>query len=255
MVAKVVATAFGGPEVLVVIDEEVGEPGPGEVLLGIRAAGTNPIDYRLYAGARGTDPSLLPMSLGLESSGVVLAVGDGAEGPAGEIHVGDEVTAFRAPGSYAERLIVPASAVVPKPPTLTFEEGAGLMLAGTTAVHALVAVGVTRGETLLLHGAAGGVGLLAVQLAVAQGVRVIGTASEGAHARSGPRPVSTWSSRPPRASSKCAWWRPIPWRKWRRPIGSWPRGTRTGKSSSSPDQGRVPLTKGEPHRATVPSSV
>jgi NADPH2:quinone reductase len=182
MVTKVVATAFGGPEVLAVIDEEVGEPGPGQVLLEIRAAGTNPIDYKLYGGARGQDPSLLPMSLGLESSGVVLAVGDGAEGPAGAVHIGDEVIAFRAPGSYAERLIVPASAVVPKPPALSFEAGAGLMLAGTTAVHAIVAVGVTRGETLLLHGASGGVGLLAVQLAVAQGVRVIGTASEEAHA-------------------------------------------------------------------------
>ena len=115
-----------------------------------------------------------------------------AEGPAGAVHVGDEVIAFRAPGSYAERLIVQASAVVPKPPTLSFEEGAGLMLAGTTAVHALRAVGVKRGETLVLHGASGGVGLLAVQLAVAEGVRVIGTASEGTHAelrRLGAEPV------------------------------------------------------------------
>ena len=77
MVAKVVATAFGGPEVLAVIDEEVGEPGAGQVLLEIRGAGTNPVDYKLYGGARGKDPSLLPMSLGLEASGVVLAVGDG----------------------------------------------------------------------------------------------------------------------------------------------------------------------------------
>jgi NADPH2:quinone reductase len=192
MVAKVVATAFGGPEVLAVIDEEVGPPGPGQVLLEMRGAGTNPVDYKLYGGARGKDPSLLPMSLGLESSGVVLAVGDGADGPAGAVHVGDEVIAFRAPGSYAERLLVAASAVVPKPPTLSFEEGAGLMLVGTTAVHALVAVGVTRGETLVLHGASGGVGLLAVQLAVAQGVRVIGTASEETHAelrRLGAEPV------------------------------------------------------------------
>jgi NADPH:quinone reductase len=180
MVAKVVATAFGGPEVLAVIDEEVGEPGAGQVLLEVRAAGTNPIDYKLYSGARGKDPSSLPMSLGLEASGVVLAVGDDAQGPAGAVHVGDEVIAFHAPGSYAERVIVGASAVVPKPPTLSFDEGAGLMLAGTTAVHALRAVGVTRGETLVLHGASGGVGQLAVQLAVAQGVRVIGTASESA---------------------------------------------------------------------------
>ena len=192
MVTKVVATAFGGPEVLAVIDEEVGEPGAGQVLLEVRAAGTNPIDYKLYSGVRGKDPSLLPMWVGLEASGVVLAVGDGAEGPAGSVHVGDEVIAFRAPGSYAEQLIVQASAVVPKPPALSFEEGAGLMLAGTTAVHALRAVGVKRGETLVLHGASGGVGLLAVQLAVADGVRVIGTASEGTHAelrRLGAEPV------------------------------------------------------------------
>jgi NADPH2:quinone reductase len=192
MVTKVVATAFGGPEVLAVIDEEVGSPGAGQVLLEIRAAGTNPIDYKLYGGARGKDQAWLPMSLGLEASGVVLAVGDGAEGPAGAIHAGDEVIAFHAVGSYAERLIVTAAAVVPKPPTLSFEEAAGLMLVGTTAAHALLAVGVNDGDTLLLHGASGGVGLLAVQLAVAQGVRVIGTASEGSHAelrRLGAEPV------------------------------------------------------------------
>ena len=192
MVAKVVATAFGGPEVLAVIDEEVGEPSAGQVLLEVRAAGTNPIDYKLYSGARGKDPSSLPMSLGLEASGVVLAVGDDAHGPAGAVQVGDEVVAFHAAGSYAEQVIVAASSVVPKPPTLSFEEGAGLMLAGTTAVHALRAVGVTGGETLVLHGASGGVGQLAVQLAVAQGVRVIGTASESAFAelrRLGAEPV------------------------------------------------------------------
>jgi NADPH:quinone reductase len=192
MVTKVVATAFGGPEVLAVIDEEVGAPGAGQVLLGVRAAGTNPIDYKLYSGARGKDPSSLPMSLGLESSGVVLAVGEGAEGPAGPIHVGDEVIAFHAVGSYAEQLIVPGAALVPKPPTVSFEEAAGLMLAGTTAVHALVAVGVKGGETLVVHGASGGVGLLLVQLAVAQGVRVIGTAGEDSQAellRLGAEPV------------------------------------------------------------------
>jgi NADPH:quinone reductase len=181
MVTKVVATAFGGPEVLAVIDEEVGVPGPGQVLLGIRAAGTNPIDYKLYSGARGGDPSSLPMPLGLEASGVVLAVGEGAEGPAGAIHVGDDVIAFHAVGSYAEQLIVEGSSVVPKPQNLSFEEAAGLLLVGTTAAHALVAVGVKPGETLVLHGASGGVGLLVVQLAVAEGVRVIGTAGEASH--------------------------------------------------------------------------
>ena len=118
-----------------------------------------------------------------------------------------------APGSYAERLIVPAPAVVPKPSTFPFEEGAGLMLAGTTAVHALVAVGVTRGETLLLHGAAGGVGLLAVQLAVAQGVRVIGTASEGLMPSSGGWAPNRWSTARGWSSGSGNW----PPQAWTRP--------------------------------------
>jgi NADPH:quinone reductase-like Zn-dependent oxidoreductase len=85
-------------------------------------------------------------------------------------------------GAYASQIVVAASAAVPKPPTLTFEEASGLMLAGSTAVHALTAVGASAGDTLVIHGAAGGVGLMAVQLAVNDGVRVIGTASEGSHA-------------------------------------------------------------------------
>jgi NADPH:quinone reductase len=95
-------------------------------------------------------------------------------------------------GSYAEQLLVSGAALVPKPPTVSFEEAAGLMLAGTTAVHALVAVEVKGGETLVVHGASGGVGLLLVQLAVAQGVRVIGTAGEDSQAelrRLGAEPV------------------------------------------------------------------
>jgi NADPH2:quinone reductase len=192
MVTKVVATAFGGPEVLAVIDEEVRSPGPGEVLLEVRAAGTNPIDYKLYNGTRAAAQATFPMPLGLEASGVVLAVGDDAEGPVGPIHVGDEVIAFRAFGTYAAQAIVPAASLVPKPSNLSFEETAGLMLVGTTAVHALIALGLKAGETLVLHGAAGGVGLLAIQLAVADGVRVIGTASEPMHAelrRLGAEPV------------------------------------------------------------------
>jgi NADPH:quinone reductase-like Zn-dependent oxidoreductase len=182
MVAKVVATAYGGPEVLAVVDEEVAPAGPGEVLIEVRAAGTNPIDLKLYSGNMGSDPSLLPMPLGLEASGIVLAVGPGAEGPAGEIHPGDEVIAYRAPGAYAARVVVPGSAVVPKPPNLSFEAASGLMLTGTTAVHALTAAAVVAGDTVLIHGASGGVGLMAVQLAVAMGAIVIGTAGEASHA-------------------------------------------------------------------------
>jgi NADPH:quinone reductase-like Zn-dependent oxidoreductase len=181
MATAVVATGYGGPENLAVGEVEPREPGPGEVVLEVRAAGVNPIDVKLYSGAFGTDPAKLPMRLGNEAAGVVQAVGPDAVGPAGPVRVGDEVIAFRAPGAYTDRLVVPASAVVPKPAGLGWEQAAGLMLTGGTAVHALTVVRPTAGETLLLHGAAGGVGLMVVQLAVARGVRVVGTAAPANH--------------------------------------------------------------------------
>jgi NADPH2:quinone reductase len=173
----VVATAFGGPEVLSLVEQEVAEPGPGEVLLEIRAAGINPADWKAYTGAFGTDPAKLPLRLGYEAAGVVTAVGPDAVGPAGPIAVGDEVIGFRLQGAYASSLVVPAAALVPKPIALDWPEAAGLMLTGTTAVHALTAVDVGAGDTVLVHGAAGGVGQMLVQLAVAGGARVLGTAS------------------------------------------------------------------------------
>jgi NADPH:quinone reductase-like Zn-dependent oxidoreductase len=173
----VVATAFGGPEVLSLVEQQVAEPGPGEVLLEIRAAGINPADWKAYTGAFGTDPAKLPLRLGYEAAGVVTAVGPDAVGPAGPIAVGDEVIGFRLQGAYASSLVVPAAALVPKPLALDWAEAAGLMLTGTTAVHALTAADVGAGDTVLVHGAAGGVGQMLVQLAVAGGARVFGTAS------------------------------------------------------------------------------
>jgi len=151
----VVAPAFGGPEVLTLVEQPDGEPGPGEVLLEVRAAGVNPADWKGYGGAWGTDPSRLPMRLGFEAAGVVSAVGEGAEGPAGPLAAGDEVIGFRLTGAYADRLVVPASALVPKPAGLAWEAAAGLMLTGATAVHALTAADVGAGDTVLVHGAAG----------------------------------------------------------------------------------------------------
>jgi NADPH2:quinone reductase len=177
----VVATGYGGPEVLSVIDVPTPEPGRGEVRIAVRAAGVNPIDHKTYSGQLGTDPSNLPLRLGNEAAGVVTAVGTDATGPAGPNAVGDEVIAYRAPGAYAAELVVPASAVVPKPATMPWEEAGGLMLTGATAVHTLEAVGLREGETVLVHGAAGGVGHLAVQLAAARGATVLGTASPGKH--------------------------------------------------------------------------
>jgi NADPH2:quinone reductase len=172
----VVATAFGGPEVLSVVEQPDVPPGPGEAVLEVRAAGINPADWKAYTGEFGRDASRLPLRLGYEVAGVVSAVGEDATGPAGPVAVGDEVIGFRVQGGYADRLVVPASALVPKPAGLDWPAAAGLMLAGATAVHALTATGVGEGDTVLVHGAAGGVGLALVQLARARGARVIGTA-------------------------------------------------------------------------------
>jgi NADPH2:quinone reductase len=181
MSAVVIATAFGGPDVLEIVEQAPGEPGPDEALIQVRAAGVNPVDYKVYSGQFGTDPARLPLRLGSEASGVVITAGPGAVGPAGPIEVGAEVIAFRAPGAYAAELVVPASALVPKPDTLDWAQASGLMLTGVTAWHLLAATGVGPGDTVLVNGAAGGVGVMAVQLAVDRGATVIATASPANH--------------------------------------------------------------------------
>ncbi len=181
MTTAIVATAFGGPEGLTVAHPELPAPGPGEVSIAVRAAGINPVDHKLYSGAFGSDPAQLPMPQGMEVSGVVTAVGEGARGRAGDVAVGDEVIAYPITGGYADEVTVPAASVVPKPAAMSFEAAAGLMLTGTTAIHALIAAGVIGGTTVLIHGVSGGVGLTAAQIAVADGATVIGTASERHH--------------------------------------------------------------------------
>lgn len=182
MARVVVATAYGGPEVLELIEEDVGAPGAGEIRLAVRAAGVNPVDWKRYGGAMGTGAPM-PMRVGFEAAGVVEEAGPDAEGPAGPVAPGDEVIAFRIEGGYADEVVVPASAVVPKPAAMSWEAAAGLMLAGATAAHAVSATGVAAGDTVLVHGAAGGVGLMAVQLAHLRGAGVLGTASERNHGR------------------------------------------------------------------------
>lgn len=181
MSAVVVATAFGGPEVLSVLDQPAGEPGPGEARIQVRAAGVNPVDWKSYSGQMGADPARLPMRLGAEAAGVVTAAGPDAAGPAGPVRVGDEVIAFRVPGAYAADLVAPAGALVPRPAGLSWAEASGLMLTGVTAWHTLAATGVHQGDTVLMHGAAGGVGLTAIQLAAGRGATVIATASPARH--------------------------------------------------------------------------
>jgi NADPH:quinone reductase-like Zn-dependent oxidoreductase len=179
--------------VLSVTEVPIDRPGPGEVLIEVRATGTNPADYKMYSGAFGRDPSRLPIRLGVEAAGVIAEVGDGASGPAGPVHVGDEVVAYRIQGAYAAAVVVPGASVVPKPSTLSFEQASGLMAAGATAVHALRAALVRAGDTVVIHGGSGGVGQMATQVAVSAGARVIATASDSGHAylrELGAEPVS-----------------------------------------------------------------
>ncbi len=171
---RVVAAGYGGPENLRVNMIEIGAPGPGHVRVTVRAAGVNAYDAKVYSAPG--DPSRLPILLGFEASGVVSAVGDDVA----EWSVGDEVIAFRVSGAYASDLLVPVDALTRKPASLGFAEAGGLMLTGATAWHTLEAAAVVEGDTVLIHGASGGVGLYAVQLAVLRGARVVGTAGEAA---------------------------------------------------------------------------
>jgi NADPH:quinone reductase len=172
---KWVAVDFGGPEVLRCIDVDVPDPGHGQVTIDVRAAGLNPADAKHIAP--GQDPKLLPLSIGYEVAGVVTAVGPGTEFASGGGAVGNEVVASQITGGYTTAITVPASSVFAKPTTLSFAEAASLLLVATTAADLLHVSGAREGETVLLHGAAGAVGVMVVQQARRLGVRVIGTAS------------------------------------------------------------------------------
>jgi len=181
MTTVVRALAYGGPEVLSVTEVPTPVPGPGEVLVSVRAAGVNQADVKVYGGVWGTDPAKLPIPLGFEVSGVISAVGDGVGDGVGDHLVGDEVIAHPVRGGYATEVVVPSRTVIAKPPGLGWAEASGLLLTGTAAAHAVTATGITDGDTVLVHGAAGGVGLIAVQLAVLRGATVVGTAAPEQH--------------------------------------------------------------------------
>jgi NADPH:quinone reductase len=170
-----VATDFGGPEVLELVTAELPPPGPGEVTIEVRAAGMNPADHKGLA--RG-DRARLPRPIGSEVAGVLTALGPDTTIASGGGAVGDEVLAFRITGGYASAITVPAGDVFAKPATLDFPAAANLLLVGATAADTLQVVGVGAGETILLHGASGSVGVSVLQQARLLGARVVGTASE-----------------------------------------------------------------------------
>lgn len=161
---------YGGPEVLE--PAEVAEPhaGPGQIRIAVRAAGVNPHDWRLRAGQfRRIRPIQLPAGVGQDASGVVDEVGDGVTG----IGVGDPVFG-RGSNTYAEYTVL--SSWARKPDGLSFAEAAGYPSVVETAIRVLRLVGVQPGQTLLVSGAAGGVGSAVLQVARERGITVIGTA-------------------------------------------------------------------------------
>ena len=178
MSRAVVFDAYGGPEVLRVVEVPAPEPGPGQIRVRVRAAGVNPIDAKVRGGRLdGRFPVAFPQTLGNEFAGVVDRLGAGVTG----CRAGAEVFGFTSMAAYADHVLVGADQVAAKPADLPWVTAAALSAVGQTAYHALRILAVGRGETLLVHAAAGGVGTVAVQLARRLGATVIGTASEGNH--------------------------------------------------------------------------
>lgn len=166
---------FGGPEVLHVREREEPHAGPGQVRVKVQAAGVNPFDFKVRRGwTKGFVDPVLPAVPGFEVAGVVDEAGEGAE-----FAVGDEVVGWSAGGAYAEYAL--GGNLARKPAGVSWEQAVSIPVAGETAQRVLDLLGVKPGETILIHGAAGAVGSVAVQLAVAAGVTVIGTASAANH--------------------------------------------------------------------------
>jgi NADPH:quinone reductase-like Zn-dependent oxidoreductase len=177
MPKAVVLTNYGPPDVLAWSEVPMPEPGRGQVRLRIEAAGVSPTDPKIRRGdLKAAFPLRVPAVLGFEAAGVVDALGPSVSG----VREGDEVASLLLGlGGYSEYAI--ASSWTPKPPNVGWADAAGLPASAEAAVGILKQLGVLAGETLLILGAAGSVGMIATQLAVAQGVKVIGVASPRDH--------------------------------------------------------------------------
>jgi NADPH:quinone reductase-like Zn-dependent oxidoreductase len=171
----VVMKSFGGPEVLQTTDIPVPAPNAGEILIQVHAAGINPVDYKIRSGEFHRAETKLPAVLGRDVSGTIAAIGRGVS----NFDVGDEVYAFLEShsGGYADYAIAKDNEVSLKPVSLNHVEAAAVPLAATTAWQALFDHGkLRRGQRVLIHGAAGGVGHFAVQFAKVKEAVVIATA-------------------------------------------------------------------------------
>ncbi|MGN5631030.1 NADP-dependent oxidoreductase [Streptomyces sp. AC154] len=168
---KVNFAEFGGPDVLCLIDAEEPHAGPGRIRVAVRAAGVNPVDWRIREGqVLGAHPTELPAGVGLDAAGVVDEVGEGVDG----IEIGDHVFG-EGSSTYAEFAVLSAWSRMPE--GLPFEEAAGYPSVVETALRVIREVGVLPGQTLLVSGASGGVGSAVLQIARDRGIAVIGTGS------------------------------------------------------------------------------
>lgn len=173
--------AYGGPEVQELVDLPVPTPGPSELLVKVRSAGVNPVDVKIRDGVLAQMmPRELPSEFGSEVSGVVEEVGQDVEGFA----VGDEVFGAPAPGhgAFSEYTVTTAAQTAKKPTHVSWHDAATLVVAAATAYDGLAQLGLGEGQTLLLNGIGGGVGVAAAQIARDRGIAVFGTASEGKRA-------------------------------------------------------------------------
>jgi NADPH:quinone reductase len=171
-------TAYGGPEVMNIVELPVGEPGPGEIRIRHQACGLNFIDVYQRTGLY---QNPLPLTLGMEGAGIVEAVGEGVT----HLKAGDRAAyASNPPGSYSQARVMPAKTVCRLPDGIAFDTGAAMMLKGLTAQYLLKKTrpveGLEPGDFVLFHAAAGGVGLIACQWAKALGLQLIGTAGSDA---------------------------------------------------------------------------
>ncbi|KQR99745.1 NADPH:quinone reductase [Williamsia sp. Leaf354] len=166
---------FGTTSELHLAEVDVPQVGPDQVRIRVRAAGVNALDGKIRSGSMTAITTAFPSIPGFEVAGVVDAIGDGVE----DIAVGDEVFGWSSTGGYAEYALAAVGEIAVKPAELPWEQAVSLPIAGATAERVLDLLEVTAGETVLLHGAAGAVGTIAVQLAAARGARVIATAGQG----------------------------------------------------------------------------
>ncbi|MFJ6452901.1 NADP-dependent oxidoreductase [Paenarthrobacter sp. NPDC091669] len=174
---------YGNPDVLELTERPMPKVGPGMVLVKVKASAVNPVDWKIMAGYLDSFMDLqFPAIPGWDVAGVVEAVGIDAP----HFKPGDEVISYGRKdyvhgGSFAEYIALPERLLARKPESLDWNESAGLPLAGLTAFQVLNRLGLRSRETVLVHGGAGGVGSLGIQIAVARGAKVIATASEKNH--------------------------------------------------------------------------